>query len=120
MAVLLMLLLCGLALWVWGSGALWFQGPAHPTIRWALVCIWTAWMIGSLIAYWTSRRPAMLMAYFKLRKRNLGPILDANGWAVNTRARINIPFGTALTHMAQLPAANASENPGPCMNSILD
>ncbi len=48
--------------------------------------------------------PAMLMAYFKLRKRNLGPILDANGWAVNTRARINIPFGTALTHMAQLPA----------------
>lgn len=62
MAVLLMLLLCGLALWVWGSGALWFQGPAHPTIRWALVCIWTAWMIGSLIAYWTSRRPAMLMA----------------------------------------------------------
>jgi len=47
--------------------------------------------------------PAMAMAFFKLRNRNLGPILDANGWAVNTRARINIPFGTALTHIAKLP-----------------
>lgn len=48
--------------------------------------------------------PSMLMAFFKLRKRNLGPILDANGWAVNTRARINIPFGTVLTQRAELPA----------------
>lgn len=47
--------------------------------------------------------PAMAMAFFKLRNRNLGPILDANGWAVNTRARINIPFGTALTQTARLP-----------------
>ena len=48
--------------------------------------------------------PSMLMAWFKLRQRNLGPILDANGWAVNTMARINIPFGTALTSLAALPA----------------
>ncbi len=47
--------------------------------------------------------PSMAMAYFKLRNRNLGPILDANGWAVNTRARINIPFGAALTQLARLP-----------------
>lgn len=47
--------------------------------------------------------PSMAMAYFKLRNRNLGPILDANGWAVNTRARINIPFGAALTQLAKLP-----------------
>lgn len=47
--------------------------------------------------------PAMAMAFFKLRNRNLGPILDANGWAVNTRARINIPFGAALTQLAKLP-----------------
>ncbi|OAN46749.1 hypothetical protein A6A04_06535 [Paramagnetospirillum marisnigri] len=47
--------------------------------------------------------PSMLIAWFKLRQRNLGPILDANGWAVNTHARINIPFGTALTHLAKLP-----------------
>jgi hypothetical protein len=47
--------------------------------------------------------PAVILAWFKLRSRNLGPILDANGWAVNARARINIPFGTSLTQLAQLP-----------------
>ncbi|CUW39757.1 conserved membrane protein of unknown function [Magnetospirillum sp. XM-1] len=47
--------------------------------------------------------PSMIIASFKLHQRHLGPILDANGWAVNTHARINIPFGTALTHLARLP-----------------
>jgi len=47
--------------------------------------------------------PAVLLAWFKLRSRNLGPILDANGWAVNARARINIPFGASLTQVARLP-----------------
>lgn len=47
--------------------------------------------------------PSVLLAWFKLRSRNLGPILDANGWAINARARINIPFGTSLTQLAQLP-----------------
>jgi hypothetical protein len=47
--------------------------------------------------------PAVVLAWFKLRSRNLGPLLDANGWAVNARARINIPFGTSLTQLAVLP-----------------
>jgi hypothetical protein len=47
--------------------------------------------------------PAVLLAWFKLRSRNLGPLLDANGWAINARARINIPFGTSLTQLATLP-----------------
>lgn len=47
--------------------------------------------------------PAMLLAWFKLRRRSLGPILDGNGWAVNAQARISIPFGTELTQMAVLP-----------------
>lgn len=46
---------------------------------------------------------SMFLAWLKLRKRNLGPILDANGWAVNARAKINIPFGTSLTAAARLP-----------------
>ncbi len=45
----------------------------------------------------------MVIAYLKLRKRNLAPLLDANGWAINTRAIVNIPFGTSLTHVAALP-----------------
>jgi hypothetical protein len=47
--------------------------------------------------------PSVVLAFLKLRKRNLGPILDANGWAINTRARINVPFGTTLTRVAKLP-----------------
>jgi hypothetical protein len=47
--------------------------------------------------------PSMLIAWLKLRRRNVGPILDANGWAVNAMAKINIPFGTALTQVAALP-----------------
>ncbi len=48
--------------------------------------------------------PSMIIAWLKLRQRSLGPILDANGWAVNTRARINIPFGASLTSVAALPS----------------
>lgn len=47
--------------------------------------------------------PSMLLAWLKLRQRSLGPLLDANGWAVNVRARINIPFGASLTQVARLP-----------------
>ncbi len=47
--------------------------------------------------------PSLILAYINLRKRNLGPILDANGWAVNARAKINVPFGTSLTGIAKLP-----------------
>ncbi len=47
--------------------------------------------------------PSMAIAWLKLRKRNLGPILDANGWAVNGSARINVAFGAAMTSVATLP-----------------
>ena len=33
----------------------------------------------------------------------LARLLDANGWAVNSHAKINIPFGTSLTLLAVLP-----------------
>ncbi len=47
--------------------------------------------------------PSMIIAYLKLRKRNLGPILDASGWAVNTKAMLNVKFGRSLTRVAELP-----------------
>jgi hypothetical protein len=47
--------------------------------------------------------PSVVLAFLKLRKRNLGPILDANGWAVNAKAKINVPFGVTLTSVAHLP-----------------
>ena len=51
--------------------------------------------------------PSMIIAWLKLRQRNLGPILDANGWAVNGRVKINIPFGGSLTQLACLPEGSA-------------
>jgi hypothetical protein len=63
------------------------------------------WMpVGVVAAVLLISGPSMILAYLKLRQRNLGPILDANGWAINGRARINVPFGAALTHVAALPA----------------
>ncbi len=41
--------------------------------------------------------PSMVMAYLKLRRRNLAPVLNANGWAVNADAKISIKFGRVLT-----------------------
>jgi hypothetical protein len=53
--------------------------------------------------------PSMIIAWLKLRQRNLGPILDANGWAVNARAKINIPFGRSLTHHGVLPPGSVRD-----------
>jgi hypothetical protein len=47
--------------------------------------------------------PSMLIAWLKLRQRNLGPILDANGWAVNGRVKVNMPLGRSLTQISKLP-----------------
>ena len=47
--------------------------------------------------------PAMIMAWFKLRKRNLSPLLNANGWAVNADAIVSVMFGSTLTDQAQFP-----------------
>ena len=47
--------------------------------------------------------PAMVMAWLKLRRRNIAPLLNANGWAVNAMSKISIPFGETLTDIAKYP-----------------
>ena len=47
--------------------------------------------------------PAMIMAWMKLRRRNIAPLLNANGWAVNAASKISIPFGETLTDAAKYP-----------------
>ncbi len=47
--------------------------------------------------------PSMFIAWSKLRRRNLAPVLNANGWAVNSGARISVPFGRTLTSEASFP-----------------
>ena len=47
--------------------------------------------------------PSMVLAWLKLRKRNLAPLLNANGWAINADALVNAMFGSSLTEQAQFP-----------------
>lgn len=47
--------------------------------------------------------PAMVMAWLKLRRRNIAPLLNANGWAINASSKISIPFGETLTDTAKFP-----------------
>ena len=47
--------------------------------------------------------PSMILAWMKLRKRNLAPLLNANGWAINADAIVSVVFGNTLTDQAQYP-----------------
>ena len=47
--------------------------------------------------------PAMILAWLKLRRRNIAPLLNANGWAINASSKVSIPFGETLTDIARFP-----------------
>ena len=47
--------------------------------------------------------PSMFLAWMKLRKRNLAPVLNANGWAINADVMVSVVFGNTLTTQAQFP-----------------
>lgn len=53
--------------------------------------------------------PSCFIAWSKLRKRNLGPVLNANGWAVNSRILVNMIFGEKLTSVAKYPKLNLED-----------
>lgn len=63
---------------------------------WKLILVF----IGILLAI---SGPAMILAWLKLRRRNIAPLLNANGWAVNAASKISIPFGETLTDSAKFP-----------------
>ena len=53
--------------------------------------------------------PSMIMAWLKLRKRNLTPVLNANGWALNQRLLVNTKFGATLTGIAKYPVVKTKD-----------
>lgn len=53
--------------------------------------------------------PSMILAWMKLRKRNLAPLLNANGWAINADAIISVLFGNTLTEQAQFPVLKLAD-----------
>ena len=48
--------------------------------------------------------PSMFIAWRKLRRRDLGPVLNANGWAVNAKSLVRPKFGKTLTSLVKYPA----------------
>lgn len=61
------------------------------------------WPVALLVVFICISGPSVISAWFKLRKRSLGPLLDASGWAVNKGAPINLVMGASLTQVGKLP-----------------
>ena len=70
---------------------------------------WYHWVILFLAIIAIISGPAMIMAWLKLRKRNLSPILNANGWALNARVLVNTKFGATLTGIAKYPIVKTKD-----------
>jgi len=47
--------------------------------------------------------PSLLITYFRLRARDLAPVLNASGWAVNGRIRMTMKLSREFTREASLP-----------------
>lgn len=77
----------------------------------ALVKPWYTGLIVIAVLMVCISGPSMFLAWSKLRKRNLGPVLNANGWAVNSKVIVNILFGVTLTSLAKYPKLAALEDP---------
>ncbi len=52
--------------------------------------------------------PSVILAFLKLRQRTIGPLLEASGWAVNSRIVINYALSRLLTSTAVLPEGCSS------------
>lgn len=57
--------------------------------------------------------PSMLVAWLKLRQRNIGPLLEANGWAVNAHAQLSVPLGASLTRLGVKPPGSRVDTTDP-------
>lgn len=69
----------------------------------SLVSLGWWWPMALLVLFICISGPSVILAWFKLRRRSLGPLLDASGWAVNNGAPINIAMGATLTAEGHLP-----------------
>lgn len=74
---------------------------------------WWQMILSILAIFLLISGPSMFLAWTKLRKRNLAPILNANGWAVNAAAMISIAFGNAMTEAAKFPFSAKMRNADP-------
>lgn len=86
----------GMALGMIGSALVSIFKGLSALQWWKLILVFVAIML-------VISGPAMVLAWLKLRRRNIAPLLNANGWAVNASSKISIPFGETLTDIAKYP-----------------
>lgn len=48
--------------------------------------------------------PSVILTWIRLRKRDLGPVLNSNGWAINAASFVNVKFGRNLTKLVKYPS----------------
>jgi len=77
----------------------------------ALVKPWYTIIIVFFALIFVISGPSMFLAWLKLRKRNLAPVLNANGWAINSKVLVNVKFGATLTKLAKYPKVNLASDP---------
>lgn len=58
-------------------------------------------MLGVLAAF--ILLPGIIMGFAKIRKRDMGVLLEASAWAVNVHMRLNAALGRLFTHVPRLP-----------------
>ena len=71
--------------------------------------VWYHWVLFFVVLLLIISGPSMIMAWLKLRRRNIAPLLNANGWAVNAASIVNIPFGATLTDQVKFPIVKAKD-----------
>ena len=60
--------------------------------------------------------PSMLIAWRKLKQRNIAPILDASGWAINGNVKIPTLLGDSLTKLPVYPVKSFLSKKDPYAN----
>ena len=68
---------------------------------------WWQWIVLIVGLMLVISLPSVFIAWRKLRKRDLGPVLNANGWAVNAASYVRGKFAKGLTEVARYPKLTA-------------
>ena len=68
---------------------------------------WWQWIVLIAALMLIISLPSVFIAWRKLRKRDLGPVLNANGWAINAASYVRGKFAKNMTEVAKFPKLTA-------------
>ena len=68
---------------------------------------WWQWLILIAALMLIISLPSVFIAWRKLRRRDLGPVLNANGWAINAASYVRGKFAKSMTEVAKFPKLTA-------------